>query len=143
MGMGMPGLGSALGMGMALGAGSAVGHAAMNSLFGGGGRGGEMGYGGYDPSMSGAAPPQMMGGGGAYAPGAEGMSLVDYANREDLQMTPEQLNQKQLEQQAATDPCFNTTSMLLNCLKDNPKNIGLCQMQMDEMVSCQRTHQPS
>lgn len=45
----MPGLGSALGMGMALGAGSAVGHAAMNSLFGGGGyHGGEYG---------GAAPP--------------------------------------------------------------------------------------
>eukprot|EP00347_Sterkiella_histriomuscorum_P021160 403335021 len=137
--MGMPGMGSALGMGMALGAGSAIGHTAMNSMLGGGGRGGGDYGGGYDGGMS--APP--IGAGSmdqAQAP--YGQSLVDYATSQDMQLTPEQLNQKQLEQQAATDPCFSNVSTMLNCLKDNSTNIGLCQMQMDEMVACQKTHQP-
>ncbi|CDW84949.1 UNKNOWN [Stylonychia lemnae] len=131
-----PGLGSALGMGLALGAGSAIGHSAMNSMFGGGmGHGSGMGMGsGSQPATDDGNSNRM----GEYeAPMYDGSTMKQL----DMQMTPEQLNQKQLEQQAQVDPCFSNVSNLLNCLKENPGNIGICQIQMNDMVSCQKSHQ--
>ena len=64
--------------------------------------------------------------------------LSTYAQDQSL-LTPEQLQQQTLEQQAKSNPCFSSESKFLNCLKENSENIGICQTLMDEMVSCEKS----